>query len=206
MDNRYLTAFLTPKKHKVAGVWLDTFCCRHMLTLEAIRSPLVARGKPVNGVDDLVNAIKICSTKDWQEAIDSSGIVNNIKFNYLFIDAEALAEGFKAFQLYITESMSAPKTWIKGADSKNIDVKNEGEGVPPSLALVVLLMTKFNFSERDAWDCPYSRAVWYATAYAAQEGADIKIITTDSEERAEEDKKLIEDIEKSARKEFGQNG
>jgi hypothetical protein len=203
VDNRYLTAFLTPKKHRVAGVWLDAFCCRHMLVLEAIKSPLLGGGTQSPHLDDLVCAIRICSTKSWQEAIDEPSIRENIKFNYLHISVDALQKAFEEFQIYISESMSIPKVWVKQDGDINQTSKTTGGGIPPSLSLVVLLMTKFKFSEDEAWNMPYCRAIWYSIAFSAQEGTDIKIITTEEEECAEEDKKRLDEIERLAREAGG---
>ncbi len=203
MDNRYLTAFLTPKKHRVAGVWLDAFCCRHMLVLEAIKSPLLGGGTQAPHLDDLVCAIRICSTKTWQEAVDEPSFYEKIKFNYLYISIDALQEAFEGFKLYMSESMSIPKVWVKQDGDINQTSKTTGGGIPPSLSLVVLLMTKFNFSEEEAWNMPYCRAIWYSIAYSAQEGTDIKIITTEEEDNTEEDKKRIEEIERIARESGG---
>ena len=203
MDNRYLTAFLTPKKHRVAGVWLDAFCCRHMLVLEAIKSPLLGGGDTSPTLDDLVRAIRICSTNSWQEAIEEPSFYQNLKFNYLSVSMDGLQEAFEAFKIYVSESMSIPKVWVKQDGEINQKNQKTGGGIPPSLALTVLLMTKFNFSEDEAWNMPYCRAVWYSIAFASQEGSDIKIITTSEEESVEEDKKRIEEIERLAREAEG---
>jgi hypothetical protein len=203
VDNRYLTAFLTPKKHRVAGVWLDAFCCRHMLVLEAIKSPLLGGGDKAPHLDDLVVAIRICSTKSWQDAVEEPSLRDNIKFNYLHISVDALQEAFEQFKVYISESMSIPKVWVKQDGDINQTSKANGGGIPPSLSLTVLLMTKFNFSEDEAWNMPYCRAIWYSIAYSAQEGTDIKIITTEEEDNAEEDKKRLEEIERLAREAGG---
>lgn len=199
MDNRYLTAFLTPKKHRVAGVWLDAFCCRHMLVLEAIKSPLLDGGEVLPTLDDLVCAIRICSTKSWMEAIEEPSFYENVKFNYLHISMEAMQGAFEGFKLYMSESMSIPKVWVKQDGEINQNSKETGGGIPPSLSLTVMLMTKFNFSEDEAWNMPYCRAIWYSIAFASQEGSDIKIITTSEEDNAEKDKKRLDEIESLAR-------
>lgn len=203
MDNRYLTAFLTPKKHRVAGVWLDTFCCRHMLVLEAIKSPLLGNGDTNPTLDDLVRAIRICSTKSWQEAIEEPSFYQNLRFNYLHLSLDGLQGAFEEFKIYLSESMSIPKVWVKQDGEINQNSKETGGGIPPSLALTVMLMTKFNFSEEEAWNMPYCRAIWYSIAFASQEGSDIKIITTSEEENSEEDKKRLEEIERLAREAEG---
>jgi hypothetical protein len=174
-----------------------------MLVLEAIKSPLLGGGTQAPHLDDLVCAIRICSTKTWQEAVDEPSFYEKIKFNYLYISIDALQEAFEGFKLYMSESMSIPKVWVKQDGDINQTSKTTGGGIPPSLSLVVLLMTKFNFSEDEAWNMPYCRAIWYSIAYSAQEGTDIKIITTEEEDNTEEDKKRIEEIERIARESGG---
>jgi hypothetical protein len=176
-----------------------------MIVLEAIQSPFIRSFNNTINVDDLVSAIRICSTNSWQEATEEPSFFLKLKFNKLLLDADALRVAFEQFQLYISESVSCPKTWTKDSES-NKKVNNGDENMPSSLSIVVLLMTKFGFSEKEAWDLPFGRAIWYSTAFSSQEGADIKIITTESEDRASEDMKRLEGIEKTAIEDFKQNG
>ena len=170
-----------------------------MLVLEAIKSPLLGGGTTLPTLDDLIHAIRICSTKSWQEAIEEPSFYENVKFNYLHISMEAMQESFEAFKIYMSESMSIPKVWVKQDGEINQSSEKTGGGIPSSLALTVMLMTKFNFSEEEAWNMPYCRAIWYSMAFASQEGSDIKIITTSEEAAAEEDKKRLDEIESLAR-------
>lgn len=203
MDKRYLTAFLTPKKHKVAGVWLDAFCCRHMITLEAINSPLIKDNPSgeIPSVDDLVVAIMICSTPSWTEAIKEPSFFQKLKFNMLSISIESLNGALEEFALYIKESTSMPKLWTKDNNSNGgNEVKSVSkQKLPNSLQLVVFLMSKMHLSEEEAWNMVFCKAVWYSIGYASQEGGDIDVITTEDEERAEEDVKALEEIEKNAK-------
>ena len=202
MDARYLTAFLSPKKHKVAGIYLDAFCCRHAITLEALKSPFSTNNEEgrAPSVMDLILAIRICSTKTWYDATAKPSFRERLKLNILTLSLEKQARAFEEFVLYMKESMSVPKIWVTSNSDSQVSV--EKEKIPPTLALVVLLTTKFNFTEEQAWDMPFSRAVWYAIGYASQETGEVDIISTDEEERAEKDKHILDDIEKKAKEAY----
>lgn len=181
-----------------------------MITLEAINSPFVKNtdGKPPN-INDLIIALRVCSTKSWVDAVKTPSFFDKIKFNKLYIDIESLKIAFSQFAIYIKESTSSPKLWIKSNNqdgSRNdTNVKNT-EGVPATLSIVVALMSKFNFNEHDAWNLAYCRALWYSIGFSSQEGGDIKIITTEEEENAEADKAKLDEIEKQAKEKYKNNG
>lgn len=199
MDARYLTAFLSPKKHKVAGVYLDAFCCRHAITLEALKSPFSTNN--VDGrapsVFDLIIAIRVCSTKNWYDATESVPFSQKLKFNLLTLSIAEQAKAFEEFVIYMKESMSVPRIWVNSNNDGSVAQKKEK--IPPTLSLVVLLMTKFNFTEDEAWDIPFARAVWYSIGFVAQEAGEIDVITTDQEEEEERDKLRLEEIERKAK-------
>ena len=94
--------------------------------------------------------------------------------------------------------MSVPKIWVSTSEGGN-NQKKKKEKIPPTLSLVTLLMTKFNFSEEDAWNMPFSRAIWYSIGFASQESGEIDVISTDEEDRVEKDKAELEEIEKKAK-------
>lgn len=199
MDARYLTAFLSPKKHKVAGIYLDAFCCRHAITLEALKSPFSTNN--VDGrapsVFDLIIAIRVCSTNNWYDATESVPFSQKLKFNLLTLSIAEQAKAFEEFVIYMKESMSVPKIWVNSNSDGSVAQKKEK--IPPTLSLVVLLMTKFNFTEDEAWDIPFARAVWYSIGFVAQEAGEIDVITTDQEEEEERDKLRLEEIERKAK-------
>lgn len=199
MDARYLTAFLSPKKHKVAGIYLDAFCCRHAITLEAMESPFSTNNKSgrAPSVMDLILAIRVCSTKNWYDATKKPKFSERLKLNLLTMSIVRQHSAFKDFLLYMQESMSIPKVWVKSNNGATTEVKKEK--VPPTLSLVVILMTKFNFTEEQAWNMPFSRAVWYSIGFVSQEAGEVDIITTEQEENEEREKVILQDIEKKAR-------
>ena len=137
--------------------------------------------------------MRICSTENWIKSLDNLSILE--RWRYLKIECipENKQKAFTEFGEYLTQSMSVPKIWVKDND------KSEGKkptNIPETLSLVVILMTKFGFSETDAWNMPFSKAIWYSTAYASQEGAEISVITTGQEESESKDLSKLEDFEK----------
>lgn len=193
MDKRYLNAFLAPPKFTIGGIELDYFCPRHFITLQMIDSPFL--NPEVRGLNgkDLFIAMRICSTKNWIESIGSLSLIE--RWRYLVIDSipENQATAFTEFGKYLSQSMSVPKVWMKNDDTRE---KPKPTNIPETLSMVVLLMTKFGFSEEEAWNMPFCKAVWYSTAFSAQEGAEISIITTEAEERESEDMSKLEEFEK----------
>lgn len=123
--------------------------------------------------------MRVCSTSSWGEAVEKPSIVERLKYLAIESISSKRSKAFETFGRYMSESMSAPKVWMKD-DGNSKDLMKEK--VPRTLSIVVCLMTKFGFSEREAWDMPFSRALWYTTAFASQEGAEIEVITTEQEE------------------------
>ena len=193
MDKRYINAFIAPPKYVIGGVEMDLFCPRHFITLQAAGSPFVQKNPKGLSGKDLFVAMRICSTPSWVESIQKLSFFERIK--YLLIDSieERQSEAFIEFGKYISSSMSVPKVWIK--DSGGDSSPSKPTNIPETISMVVILMTKFGFSERDAWDMPFAKAVWYSTAYASQEGSEISIITTENEEAESEDLERLEGFE-----------
>lgn len=194
MDKRYLHAFLAPPKYVIGGIELDYFCPRHFLTLQVINSPFIdSKAKGVTGKDIFI-ALRVCSTRNWMESLNTPTLLE--RWRYLRIDSipENKAKALEEFGRYLGESMSVPKIWIKNSDKEEV---KKPTNIPETLSMVVILMSKFGFSEQEAWNMPFSKAVWYTTAYSAQEGAELSVITTEQEESEGEDLKKLKDFEKS---------
>lgn len=123
--------------------------------------------------------------------------MQRLKFNLLTLSIAEQSSAFQDFVLYMKESMSVPKIWVNANNDGSVQQKKEK--IPPTLSLVVLLMTKFNFTEEEAWNMPFARAVWYTIGYVSQEAGDVDVITTEQEEQEERDKIKLEEIEKKAK-------
>ena len=199
MDKRYLNAFLAPPKYVIGGIELDYFCPRHFLTLQVINSPFIdTNAKGVTGKDIFI-ALRICSTENWVASLKTPTLLE--RWRYLRIDSipENKAKALEEFGRYLGESMSVPKIWIKNNGKEEV---KKPTNIPETLSMVVILMSKFGFSEQEAWNMPFSKAVWYTTAYSSQEGAELSIITTEQEEKESEDLSKLEGFEKAMQAEI----
>lgn len=179
---------------------MDVFNCRHAITLEAMKSPFGSKkGDKLPTVDDLILAIRVCSTPNWADAVYGMTFWDKVKMNMLRMNVSAQVNAYKDFMVYLEESTSFPKVWVK-TTSNGVEKKQElkKEDIPSTLALVVFLMSKLHISEQDAWNMPFAKAVWYTVGFASQESGDVSIISTEEEERSEDDKKLLEEIERKA--------
>lgn len=202
MDKRYLHAFLAPPKYVIGGIELDYFCPRHFLTLQVINSPFIdSKAKGVTGKDIFI-ALRVCSTRNWMESLNTPTLLE--RWRYLRIDSipENKAKALEEFGRYLGESMSVPKIWIKNSDKEEV---KKPTNIPETLSMVVILMSKFGFSEQEAWNMPFSRALWYTTAYASQEGAEITIITTEEEENENLDLKRLAKYEEALKEQIRKN-
>lgn len=104
---------------------------------------------------------------------------------------------YAEFGNYLSESMTVPRLWVK---QDNSDSQKKPSNLPETISMATILMTKFGFSEHDAWNMPFAKAVWYATAFGIQEGGEMSIITTESEEKENEDLSKLGDFEESIRR------
>lgn len=193
MDKRYLTAFLCPPKFVVGGIELDYFSPRHFITLEALESPFVLTNKVESlCYKDLFMALRVCSTKSWTEAVARPKFSERLKYYMLEGILTRQATAFAHFGFYLSESMTVPKLWTKDKDEEG----KRDTNLPDTMAIVTLLITKFGFSEEEAWNMPFSKAIWYATAYAMQEGGEISIISTEQEDTEQDKLKELKEFEK----------
>jgi hypothetical protein len=198
VDKRFLTAFLNPSKYVVGGIELDFFCPRHYITLQAVGSPFLnPQGAEGLTYKDLFIALRICSTKNWEEAVKKPPLTERWKYYLLegLVQKQALA--YAQFGYYLNESMTVPKVWMKEDESSH---QRKPSNLPETVALATILMTKFGFREDEAWNMPFAKAVWYATAFGIQEGGEVSIITTETEENEAEDLSKLGNFEESMKK------
>ena len=198
MDKRFINAFIAPPKYVIGGIEMDLFCPRHYITLQAAGSPFIQKNPKGLSPKDLFIAMRICSTKNWLDSLKPLTLVE--RFKYLLIDSieERQAQAFVDFGKYISSSMSVPKIWVKNNDGESSEKKSSN--IPETVSIVVILMTKFGFSEEEAWNMPFSKAIWYSTIYASQEGSDVNIITTEEEESESKELEELQLFEENMRK------
>ena len=119
----------------------------------------------------------------------------------LSVNLNSMKLGMEQFSLYLKESTSMPKLWIKDKGDGSSSEKNVSnkEKIPSTLSLLTFLISKLKFTEEEAWNTAYCKAVWYSIAYSAQEGSEIEIITTDDEENASSDVATLDEIERKSK-------
>ena len=198
MDKRFLQAFLNPPKYIVGGIELDFFCPRHFITLQAMESPFLDPEKAETlSYKDLFIALRICSTPNWVEAAKRPKLRERLKYYMLEGIISRQMHAYAEFGHYLSESMTVPKLWMKQDET---ETQKKPSNLPETIAITTILMTKFGFSEEEAWNMPFAKSIWYATAFGLQEGAEISIITTDSEEGEKEDVSKLANFEESVKK------
>ena len=197
MDKRFLTAFLNPPKYIVGGIELDFFCPRHFITLQAVDSPFLNPEK-VDGISfkDLFIALRICSTPNWTEAVQKPKFKERLRYYMLEGIISKQMKAYSEFGNYLSESMTVPKLWMKQDDTQT---QKKPSNLPETISIATILITKFGFSEKEAWDMPFAKAIWYVTAFGIQEGAEISIITTQIEEGEKDDASRLATFEESVR-------
>lgn len=112
------------------------------------------------------------------------------------------ASAFAHFGFYLNESMTVPKLWTKDKDDEGKRETN----LPDTMAIVTLLITKFGFSEEEAWNMPFAKAIWYATAFAMQEGGELSIISTEQEDEEKDRLQELKDFEKKIMESLSSSG
>lgn len=137
--------------------------------------------------------MRICSTESWIDAVKQPSFPDKIRYAIIQGVIQKQISAYQLFANYLSESMTIPKLWQKEQDSQSSPRKPTN--LPETLSIVTLLITKMGFSEKDAWSMPFARAIWYSTAYAIQEGAEIGIITTSEEDAEKSDLKRLSEFE-----------
>lgn len=145
-------------------------------------------------VNDIIIVLKVLSTKDVRD-ISKVTLWDRIKFARITYDLKYQAEVTAELQHFLKESLSIPKIWNKQNAG---EVSQKKEPMNRAVILAAALISKFGFSEEEAWNMPICKAIWYITAYALLEGVDIQTISTSEEESEEADKKKIKEMEEKA--------
>lgn len=190
MDKKFLTAFVAPKRFEMCGLKMRPFSPRIYVNLYAIESPIVCEGKGEPKPEDVMLFLKFCSG-DYKSIADvkSFTIWDKLAIWKMYGDPHSFANTLWNIKVYIEEYTVAPSVVEMG--KKRSVVLKDKRTAPEIMMLVSVLIAKCGFSEDDAWDLSISRAIWYATCYAVMEGAELKFISSEEEERADDDKAAL---------------
>jgi len=139
----------------------------HVYLLEALESPFLT-GADVD-MADLVTAVMVCS-KPFDEARKFLMLPESKLFKicsrwgfWCRIKRVDIPDAIEQMRDYISEYTNMPEMW------EDPDSKPQASSLPRSVKIVWCLMSKM--SEREAWDCQFSRALAYMTAELEYNGS-----------------------------------
>ena len=177
MDGRFLRAFTDPAKVTCLGRPVYPWSLKYRVRLLAIESPFADESGRVPTPLDLLTAVKICAEEPIGELTKSEiKLVENLTSR----PGRFLTE-CERFHEYAHVS-AWPKFWSTNTKTGGTA---EDAGVPWPL-MVVASLVKQGFDEKSAWEMPECQAIWFNAAYAAMNGSESKILTTDEEAFMEE--------------------
>jgi hypothetical protein len=194
MDGRFVTAFVLPEKWEILGYKLGPFTLRRYMALLAIESPVLTSPAAEISPEDMLIFARICSNKDAFVALKPPTLLDKWKRMRMEVDSAYFVRAVIDSKDYVETGVATPKTFSKDDGVKEFKKEN----VPSILGLVTSLMSKLNMTPEEAWGCTVGQAVWYLTAYAVSEGAEIRILSTQDEEKIESDRELLQRIQREA--------
>ena len=182
MDGRFLRAFTDPAaKLQMLGRSVYPWCLKYRVRLLAVGSPFADDSGREPTPLDLLTAVKICAEEPIGELTDKE--VKLVK-SFTERPGRFLTE-CERFQEYAHVG-AWPKFWTANTKTGG---SAEDAGIPWPL-MVVASLVKNGFEEKRAWEMPECQAIWFNAAYAAMNGSESKILTTDEEAFMEEQERL----------------
>ena len=197
MDGRFLTAFILPEKWEIMGYELKPFSLRHTMTLTALESPIVMGKAPMVTPEDIVIFLRICSSENAFVALKKPSLMDKWNQVRMELDTSYYFDQMMDINEYMKACNTMPSTYTKPDDTEK-----KKENVPVVLGLVTSLMSKMNMSLDEAWDCTAGQAVWYLTAYSIGEGAEVKILSTQDEEKMDAEKAMLIKLQAESRAKY----
>lgn len=194
MDGRFLTAFILPEKWEIMGYTLKHFSLRHTMTLTALESPIVMGQAPMVTPEDIIIFLRVCSSKNAFVALKKPSLMDRWNQARMERDTSYYFDQLMAVNEYMKACNTMPNTYKKPDEDEK-----KKDNVPIFLGLVTSLMSKMNMSADEAWDCTAGQAVWYLTAYSIGEGAEVKILSTQDEEKMDSERAMLIKLQASSR-------
>lgn len=195
MDGRFLTAFILPEKWEIMGYKLKPFSLRHTMTLTALKSPIVTGESSLVTPEDVIIFLRICSSENAFVALKKPSLMDRWNQIRMERDTSYFFDHLLAINEYMKQCNTMPVTYSK----PDAQEKKKEDNVPVVLSLVTSLMAKINMSLDEAWDCTAGQAVWYLTSYSIGEGAEVKILTTEAENKMDTEKATLAKFQAEAR-------
>jgi len=185
MDGRFLTAFIIPKEWEIMGYKLKPFSLRMMLILNALDSPFATGKRLPNCPEDIIIFLRVCSGLHPHDAFKKVTLRDRWLLTKMEISEKFMIQQIHKCMEYISVCNTTPKV-VKKSETEEW----KRENIPGPLSLASSLM-KMGFTHTEAWELTLGQAVWYLTAYAVSEGAEIKVITTQQEESMEAEEERL---------------
>lgn len=170
MDKRFLAAFIDPAPFRLLGRSLYPWCLKYRVRLTAFNSPLIDGHREVTPAD-LIFACQVCA----EEPLGEIGMLDRLRIGRLTDNPARFELMLRAFAGYVLVE-DWPKFWEQ---SKKAGARSSG-GVPWPLAIVTNLIVN-GIEEKRAWEMPECQAIWYNSAFAIHNGADVSIMSPDEE-------------------------
>ena len=180
MDRRFLNAYVDPAPLKgFLGRTLFPWCLKYRVRLMAFDSPLVTGSRGITPAD-LIFACQVCA----EEQLGDVGWRDKLNIMVLNRNPARFERLLEAFAGYILVQ-DWPKFW------EQTKTKSGGgdKGVPWPLSIVANLISQ-GIPEQRAWEMPECQAIWLNAAWAAANGSESKILTTDEEAFMDEQERL----------------
>jgi len=172
------------------GYKLKPYTLRHSLYLIALQHPMVVGKEKETSPQDLLAFLRICSSERPDLAFRKPTIMDIWRIARMQSDIRYFYRAMKDILIYMNESCSSPLVYTKeeGKEKKK-------DGIPSPLVMATALMSRLHMTPERAWNTPVGQAVWYLTAFSASEGADIKILSTEDEQRADFEKEFLQKLQ-----------
>lgn len=176
MDPAFTEAFLNREHirkdgsrfshHRVLGRRLWPFSLWHSFLLEAMDSPLLHFSPLAASLQDLEEAVAVCSRGFAPLKLPGNGVVSQVRRQWY---ARRLNRARVAFAAYLADYCAEPD-FMETGHSKPVKT-------PWQLFRVGQLMRYGRMTERQAWEYPRGAGVWLATALAEAGGAPVNIMS-----------------------------
>ena len=170
MDKRFLDAFIDPAPFRLLGRSLYPWCLKYRVRLTAFNSPLLS-GEREPTPADLIFALQVCAEEPLGGPL---GWKDNLRIILMTRRPDKFATYLKAFLGYALVN-DWPKFWEQSKNKAQIDT-----GVPWPLAILANLV-EAGIDEKRAWEMPECQAIWWNSAFAIRNGAEVKIMTPEEE-------------------------
>jgi len=161
------------------GYKLNPFSLRYAMTLIAIDCPIVS-GKMPTTPEQILTFLRVCSSNHPADAFKPPTLMDRVRTIRLETDHRYFQRTVVSIVKYMEVCNTCPEVYQKPSESG----EKKKENVPGPLSLVIAMMGKLHMPSEEAWNLTLGQAIWYLTAHAVSEGADIKILATDDEAKA----------------------